>query len=512
MAFTPRTAFYSRLSIRNIAIGVQIIAVTLFITSPFSPAFGQNVNGNENNDYADIRKPVFAGQFYPADSRRLSDVIDSLFSEASEQRRDGNIRGIVVPHAAYAYSGSVAASVYKAVAGRPYDAVIILAPSHRELFDGAAIYPGSGLETPLGIIPIDKNTARELAQADELIDFSTKGYSEEHSLEVQLPFIQSALPNTPVVPLMIGRQNYGAAYELSRTLSSVLRGKNVLIAASTDLSHYHAYDDAVRLDGMIIDALSGFDHFLLSLRLFRGEWEACGPGPMVSMLAAAQELGSQSVHIVKYMNSGDITGDKRSVVGYAGAIITDEKDKSMNYSPAERAQLLRIARRAVERKVRDREPEKLDDLNDNFMMKMGVFVTLKINDVLRGCIGNIFAVEPLAEGVQKCAVNAAVKDSRFMPVSKKELAFLEYEISILSPLRPIRDPDRIEVGKHGIFMIHGSNTGILLPQVAVENGWDREEFLENICLKAGLPKETWRDPYTFLFTFTAEVFGESPRQ
>ncbi|MCP4726139.1 MAG: AmmeMemoRadiSam system protein A, partial [bacterium] len=148
---------------------------------------------------------------------------------------------------------------------------------------------------------------------------------------------------------------------------------------------------------------------------------------------------------------------------------------------------------------------------EKFRKKKGVFVTLKIGGELRGCIGYIFAESPLLEAVRSNAVSAATKDPRFRPVSTVELPLLEYEISVLSPLTLIENTDDIEVGKHGLLMVSSPRSGLLLPQVPVELGWNRQQFLEGTCQKAGLPKDAWKDPNILIFTFSAEVFGEKDK-
>jgi len=451
------------------------------------------------------------GAFYPADKDELQKLVDEYLDGAAVHDFSGRLQGIIVPHAAYPYSGKIAAAAYKQLIGRNYDAAVIIAPSHYDLFIGVSIFPGRALETPLGEVRIDTALAKRLTGADKLIFFSTRGYAGEHSLEVQLPFLQTALPNTPVVPLVVGYQSLYASYALGKSLSAVLDNANVLIVASTDLSHYHPYDEAVRLDREVIDALLNYDPFLLGLNLFSRRWEACGGMPVIAALVAAQRFGCNSVELLQYANSGDITAKKDSVVGYVSAAVAAAPENSSEYTRKEKEYLLEVARKAVENSVRLKELPALSSIPERLTKKRGAFITLKINGVLRGCVGEIFAQKPLVEAVQSCAVKSALEDKRFPPVIESELSHLEYEISVLTPLKPLETLTDIEIGKNGLLVVREEKSGVLLPRVPVSNGWDRFQFLERTCLKAELPKDAWKDPNTLVFIFSAEAFDERNR-
>jgi AmmeMemoRadiSam system protein A len=209
-------------------------------------------------------------------------------------------------------------------------------------------------------------------------------------------------------------------------------------------------------------------------------------------------------------NSGDVTGRKNAgnyVVGYMAAVLYQASEKSSTGLTEEEKHFLhRIARRAIEDGVRGKPVPDLTVESRALMEKMGAFVTLKKRGQLRGCIGHIIGNKPLYKIVGEMAVAAAFNDPRFNPVTQAELSDLEIEISVLTPLRRIKHVDEIEVGKHGILMRKGFYSGLLLPQVATENGWDRKTFLEYTCLKAGLPKDAWKDKETIIYVFSAEVF------
>lgn len=456
----------------------------------------------------DIRKPTAAVGFYPEKPEELRGMIKSYLADAEYREFSGKLHAVIVPHAGYVYSGRVAAEAYRQLEGKKYDAIVIITPSHSESFGEISIYPGDGLETPLGVVNIDKELAEKIEKSAEIVSFSRRGYGQEHSLEVQLPFLQTVLPNTPVVPLVMGYQNFSFSYTLGTALGEALKDANVLLIASSDLSHYHPYDEAVRMDSEVVEAIRNYDPFLLSQNVFSGRWEACGGGPIVAVMVAAQTFGANSVEIMQYANSGDVSGDKSAVVGYLSAVITSKPPESQQYSFEEREILLNIACEAVENSVRGKALPSLTSLPGSLTRKSGAFVTLKIDGELRGCIGEVFAENPLAFAVQSTAVKSALEDPRFEPVTEGELSRLEYDISVLSPLHLMENTDEIVIGKHGLLLINGNYSGLLLPQVPVENEWNRQEFLAYLSLKAGLPQDAWRYPNTMLFIFSAEVFGK----
>jgi hypothetical protein len=275
------------------------------------------------------------------------------------------------------------------------------------------------------------------------------------------------------------------------------------------------------MDHQILKMIEEWDYLSLSQNTERDMWKGpCGGGPIVAAMIAAERLGAHHAQILKYANSGDVTGDKSRVVGYGAVALVAEKEKEnkkhgrksaeFSLTPAEKQELLKIARNSVETAVREKklytvpadEPEALRDAR-------GAFVTLKEHGDLRGCIGYMSPMKPLAETVRDVAAYAALEDRRFRPVSESELGILEYEISVLSPLRKVDDINQIHVGQHGLLIRKGEYEGVLLPQVPTEEGWNRNTFLEQVCVKAGLPQQAWKDEDADLFMFTALVFPES---
>ncbi len=266
-----------------------------------------------------VRKPAVAGSFYDGDPGRLRDHVDQLLTQASDSDLKGEVRGLVSPHAGYIYSGLAAAVGYKTLRGSTYDAVLMVGPSHREYFDGVSTYSGDAYRTPLGDVPIHQEIRDALVNQSPLIELSDVGHRGEHCLEVQLPFLQRVLGEFSIVPLIIGNQTRETCLSLGKAIAKSTLGKNVLVVASSDLSHYHPYDAAVSLDRRVIDQVEAFDELALMAQLDSARAEACGGGPVVSVMHAAKLLGANQSRALFYCNSGDITGDKSAVVGYLSA-------------------------------------------------------------------------------------------------------------------------------------------------------------------------------------------------
>jgi hypothetical protein len=470
-----------------------------------------------------IRPPYVAGAFYPADANELGKMIDGFLAHASAEKLEGSLVALICPHAGYQFSGGVAAYSYIQLKGRSYDRVVVIAPSHYEAFPFSSIYDGEAYRTPFGDVPVDHDFAAKLAKLSSSIKISDRGHGEvqghgEHALEDQLPFLQRVLGQFKMVPIVMGDPSYDACRALGIALAKAVQGTNTLILVSSDLSHYHPYDEAERMDHQILKTIEDWDYLTLSQNTERDIWRGpCGGGPIVAAMIAAERLGAHHAQILKYANSGDVTGDKSRVVGYGAVALVAGKEnkkhgrKSAEFSltPAEKQELLKIARQSVETAVREKklypvpadEPEALRDAR-------GAFVTLKEHGDLRGCIGYMSPVKPLAETVRDVAAFAALQDRRFRPVSEGELGILEYEISVLSPLRKVEDINQIHVGQHGLLIRKGDSEGVLLPQVPTEEGWNRNTFLEQVCVKAGLPEQAWKDEDADLFMFTALVFAE----
>jgi hypothetical protein len=398
--------------------------------------------------------------------------------------------------------------------------VVVIAPSHFEAFEFTSVYDGDAYATPLGTVRVDKAFTKELSNMSPSIRLSRHGHTptaqgSEHALEVQLPWLQTVLGDFAVVPIVMGDQSYESSRALGVALAKLIHGGDTLIVASSDLSHYHPYDDAVRIDHKTLNALQIWDYFSMSQNFQERIWEACGGAPIVAAMIAAERMGANQASVLKYANSGDTTGDHSRVVGYSADVFTKTpagkaNKQSFSLSGHDKSELLALARKSAEFAVREKKPyEPAASTNESLSQERGAFVTVKKSGELRGCIGYTSALKPLYLTVRDTATLAALRDPRFQPLSPSELSQLQYEISVLSPLRRVTDVHQIKVGEHGLLMKNGEHQGILLPQVPVEEKWDRQTFLEQTCAKAGMRAGCWKDEDTDIFMFTAVVFGEN---
>ena len=458
-----------------------------------------------------IRRPVVAGMFYASDPHELRQDVERYLGNVEKMRIDGRIVALISPHAAYPYSGQVAAYAYKLLEGMHFDDVVVIAPSHRVDFLGASIYDGEGYETPLGIVPISGELSRKISGGSEIIEYVPQAHAQEHSLEVQIPFLQSVLKKFRLIPMVMGPTwNFAVCQQLSQAIIQSIEGKRALIIASSDLTHSYNYQQVVGQDKLLARRVEKFDIAGLEEDLRKGKCQACGGGPILVAMMVARSLGAQRAKVLKLTNSGDVTGKKSPgnyVVGYMAAVLFQSVQQSRGgLTETEKRILHQIARRAIEDVARGKPVPECTVDSHALKEKTGVFVTLKKRGHLRGCIGYTRGVKPLYKIVGEMAVAAAFHDPRFNPVTEAELSDLEIEISVLTPMKRIKDVEEIEVGKHGLLIEKGFNSGLLLPQVATEYGWDRKTFLEHTCLKAGLPRDAWKDGKTSICTFSAEVF------
>jgi AmmeMemoRadiSam system protein B/AmmeMemoRadiSam system protein A len=477
-----------------------------------------NCKSGSSADAPKVRQPAVAGSFYPADPKELARMVDQFLAAAVVPPLK-DVVAIASPHAGYVYSGGVAAHAYAALKGRKIQRVVVIAPSHFEAFGFTSVFEGSAYATPLGQVPVDRAFAAGLVKQSSSIRFSGKGHTPsgeqgEHALEVQLPFLQRVLGQFQLVPIVMGDQDYDTCRALGRALAKLIQGNDTIIVASSDLSHYHPYDEAVKLDRKTLRAIEEWDYLSMARNFERRIWEACGGGPIVAAMIAAEQLGARQATVLKYAHSGDVTGDRSRVVGYGAVAFTKAQAQRTSVSPAfsltaqEKTELLGIARKSVETAVKERKLYECSTRSETLSQERGAFVTLKKRGELRGCIGYVAPVKPLYQTVRDVARFAALEDHRFSPVTAKELTELEYEISVLSPLRRVVDVEQIKVGQHGLLMKNGDYEGLLLPQVPVEQGWDRQTFLEETCRKAGMNSNCWKDEDTDIFEFTAVVFNE----
>jgi AmmeMemoRadiSam system protein B/AmmeMemoRadiSam system protein A len=492
----------------------------------------------------DIHACQGGGMWFPGDPEQLATMVDSYLADAKEdtEKIEGEPIALIVPHAGYIYSGWVAAYAYRQIGGLEYDTVVVIGNTHAG--GGTvpiAIWARGAYETPLGAVPVDEEVAAALLAADSRILFDRAGHESEHPVENQIPFLQRVISGDfKVVPIVLHDDSLEVAELLSQALVEALAGRKALIVASTDLAHWPAYDDARASDAAMLAAVETLDPQVL-LDTDR-EWMGkgipnlattmCSKGSVLTAMLAAPQLGANQVTVLKYANSGDVPiGDRSQVVGYGAVMFwrgesnrSAERSRSptsvvmptppssvtdaLPLNAGDKEELLTIARQTIAHFLETGGFPHILVTRPALFQERGAFVTLKKHGELRGCIGHLIGDRPLYLVVQNVAVSAAVADQRFPPVTEEELSGLEIEISVLSPLKQVESVDQIQVGLHGVIIRRGLNQAVYLPQVAPEQGWGREEMLQNLCLKAGLSKDEWKKEGTLFYVFTAEVFGE----
>ena len=274
-----------------------------------------------------IRPAAVAGTWYPGSAGALAREVDAYLAAAGEPPR-GRVDAIIAPHAGLMFSGPVGACAYKAAAAAgPFDAIVLVGPSHFAAFDGLSIYPSGAFESPLGLAPIDARLAMALIEASPLVQPLPAAHGREHSLEMQLPFLRRLLPDAPIVPLLMGFQTRETIEGCASVLAAIDAPGRILFVASTDLSHYLPAAAAIEHDRRVQDCVSRFDPDRL-LELFeeypegeRGRFVACGGGPAIAVMLAARARGAKHGRVLKYMHSGEISGDNAGVVGYLAAAL-----------------------------------------------------------------------------------------------------------------------------------------------------------------------------------------------
>jgi len=468
------------------------------------------------------RQPAVAGQFYPAAKGELQDLLKKLFADAAPSRNIPNVVAIICPHAGYIYSGGVAASSFSQIdPKKQYDNIFILGPSHYMGFEGASVYTDGNYITPLGAATVNRTLGEKLVQESPLFTRDPSPHAGEHSVEVQIPFLQYYLKkNFTIVPIVIGAREPGTCRAIAAVLKPYLNPHNLFVISS-DFSHYPGYDDAVRVDNLSADAI--VTNSVSRLMEVTQETEGkkipnlfttmCGWSCILTLLSITDGSPDFEYTRIQYKNSGDMpAGDKGRVVGY-NAIAVSLREKVGSTSPGltkpSEKKLLSIARDAIVKYVARKEIPPIDTsgLSQTAKMNGGAFVTLRKNGELRGCVGRFEAAEPLYKVVQEMAIAAATEDYRFEPVQAGEVAGLEIEISALTPMRRISSIDEIELGKDGVYIRKGNRSGTFLPQVEEETGWSKEEFLGHCAQdKAGLGWDGWKDAE--IYVYRATVFSE----
>lgn len=428
-----------------------------------------------------IRRPAVAGAFYPADREALSRELSDMLEQTAEDVPSPVFPKIViVPHAGYIYSGPVAASAYDRLlpARGIVKRVVLLGPVHRVPVRGLALPGAAAFDTPLGRIPVDAAAAESIRDLPQVVE-SPQAHAPEHSLEVQLPFLQRVLGDFTLLPLAVGD---ATPQEVAQVLERLWGGPETLIVISSDLSHYLSYDEAKRIDAITAGAIVGFDAGI-------SHEQACGATPVSGALLVARKH-RLTARLLDLRNSGDTAGGKAQVVGY-GSFAFSEGDAT--FGAAHGRALLGLARVSIGAALGCNQAPVIPD---ELWLKIAraTFVTLTKGGELRGCIGSLETRRPLGEDVVANARAAALQDSRFTPLSREEFAAVDLEVSLLSAPRRVLFEDHADLirqlrpGEDGIILEYEGRRATFLPQVW-EGLPDPEQFLAHLKQKAEIPAD-----------------------
>jgi MEMO1 family protein len=472
------------------------------------------------------RPAVNADKFYPSNADTLKKMINDFLDLKSAKKIDDDddeIIGLVSPHAGYVYSGWVAGKGYREVIGKKYDVIIVIAPNHFKGFRGASVYNGEAYTTPLGAAKVDLELSKEIAAVFPEIKYSNDGHewnysgNSEHSLEVQIPFLQIVQPDVPIVAISMAGKDFETIDLLTKAIYKAVTKlkRKPLLVASSDLSHYYDIETARAKDIPLVKTFERFDYFKLSYKCAIDEFEACGSGPIATVMMTSELLGANNAVPIYYSTSGNsplVKSDKSQVVGYFSGALVKSKNSPDNYLPQlnddDKEELLKIAIKSLNRATKVDTSKDLPTTfaSRNLTQEFAAFVTYKKKGDLRGCIGHTISSMALVKEVEESARLAALNDTRFSPITKKELPDLEIEVTVLTRMKKILDENEIVPGRDGVYLRLGNYAGLFLPIVATEYGWDRKTLLEHLCNKANLPANSDKDPRTELYIFQAIYF------
>ena len=430
-----------------------------------------------------VRPAAVAGMFYPGNAAQLgAEIAELLDGVESPEPKFGFPKVLIVPHAGYIYSGAVAAHAYDelAAARGTVKRVVLLGPAHYVAGRGLALPTSEAFETPLGRIPVDAEAVRSLAELKQVVK-SEPAHAQEHSLEVQLPFLQKMLGEFTLVPLAVGA---ATNEEVAQVLERLWGGPETLIVISTDLSHYHPYDEAKRIDGATLARICGFATDI-------SHEEACGATPLNGLLALAGKK-KLAIRMLSACNSGDTAGGKARVVGYCSFALYD--GGAVSAEQAGRT-LIEIAKGSISNGLGLNSVPTKRNHRPWLLQPAATFVTLTKDGQLRGCIGSLSATRPIGEDVASNARAAAFQDPRFPKLKRDEWPRCRVEVSLLSAPKPIPFGDepellaQIRAGEDGLILECDGKRATYLPQV-----WevlsDKRHFLDELKKKAGLPADT----------------------
>lgn len=459
------------------------------------------------------RPPLVAGQHYPRDPTQLAEMVDSLLDAVEPV--DGAPSILWSPYGDYGLSGTVMAQAYRQAQCGDYNVVVVIGPNQLDPdASDLAVWSGGPWRTPLGPVGIDRGVAKGLIESSVCFVADAEPHLANNAIECQLPFIQRASPDTPIVPILVGNPSNDNLSKSVADLAEILTRRKALLIVASNLCQKPAYDDARRVDSATMYAIETLDSdevvqsidYALNQSIPGLTRCVCHERLLLLALRLTRSLGADDVKVLGYANSGDAPACKSDqVIGYAAVMFWHWEPIVLTSGDEEC--LLRLVQDSIRARLAGADLPTMPSNSPAMQRRSGVFVTLRQDGELRGCTGDVSGKRKLGAAVQHSAITAAFSDPRFPPLTPRELLGISVEISVLSPWRRILDPREIEVGVHGLVLRSGRHTGLLLPQVATDRDWNREEFLEAVCRKAGARANAWQRG-ALLYTFTAQVFGD----
>ena len=464
-----------------------------------------------------------AGTWYPDNPDVLKEQLQKFFKSAKKPETKGDIISLILPHAGYDYSGQTAASGINQLT-KKYKTIIIIGPSHNVGMKNTYSVPVfDSYETPLGKVTSDSALISKLLK-NPVFKNIPEALTPEHSVQMEVPLLQYALKDFKLVFIVAGQCDYETVAKAGKEISSLM-SDDTLIVTSSDFIHCGARFRYIPFDKNTPENVKKIDMEAYALiekkdaKSFMAFIEKsgatiCGAVPIATILSALPE--NAVANLVEYTDSGIVTGDRSNTVSYVAAAFTGEwkkmeKSTDEGLPEVDRKTLLSLARKTIGYYLKNEKvpsPEDLDiKITDAMKQQRAAFVTLKKNGRLRGCIGEIFPSQPLYKSIISNAINAAVEDPRFPNVTANELPDISIEISALTVPKEVESYKDIKIGRDGMVLTKGGPRAVFLPQVAPEQGWDLDETLTNLAMKAGLSPDAWKQGCKFL-TFQAEVFGE----
>ena len=526
----------SRLSVVTFLFGlvIAVLAVAVMLISRGSmPAItlaGEHVHTRERQKPSESGKVVlraaFAGSWYSNDAGKLTKQFEGFFENCDQQRK-GDVIALILPHAGYDWSGQTAACGVSMI-DTQYKRIIVIGPSHRAHLDQILAVPrATHYETPLGEIPLDTEFIEKILEYPVFQDLAYV-FAREHSVEMELPLLRYVQKDFKLVPIVAG----DCSMETIKKAAGILKGfvdADTLVVVSSDFVHYgsrfafvpfkeNIADEIKKLDMGAYEHIAKLDGQGFMDYKKRTGATICGAVPVAILLSMMDK--PTEAHLARYTTSGELTGDYSNSVSYLSVIFTGKWRASAEVKPLERGSklteqdkklLLSLARKAIFYALKNKQAPQESDLEvvvtDAMKQPRAAFVTLEKNHRLRGCIGDIFPQRPLYKSVIYNALNAAFNDRRFPQLDMAECNDITIEISTLTPPEPVESAEQIRIGIDGIVLKKDGRSAVYLPQVAPEQGWNLEQTLTNLSLKAQLPEDAWKEGARFL-VFQADVFSE----